>query len=88
MFIQAVDPGGIPTFAEGLAASWGLLVDVVQVLILMAGALIPFFWVPILFWLGWRFMKRRTDTDESGSGPTPGSTTGELTEAGGATPAG
>ena len=85
MFIQAVDPGGIPTFAEGLAASWGLLVDVVQVLILMAGALIPFFWVPILLWLGWRFMKRRTDTDESGSGPTSGSAAGALTEAAGTT---
>ena len=88
MFIQAVDPGGIPTFAEGLQASWGLLVDVVQVVILMAGALIPFLWVPILLWLGWRFMKRRTDALESGSGPTPGSATGALAGAGGATPEG
>jgi hypothetical protein len=81
MFIQAVDPGGIPTFAEGLQASWGLLVDLAQVLILFAGALIPFFWVPILLWLGWRFIKRRTKADAAGSGQTPGSP-----EAGGATP--
>ena len=81
MFIQAVDPGGIPTFAEGLQASWGLLVDLAQVLILFAGALIPFFWVPILIWLGWRFIKRRTNADAAGSGQTPGSP-----EAGGATP--
>ncbi len=27
VFIQAVDPGGIPTFAEGLQGSWELLVD-------------------------------------------------------------
>ena len=88
MFIQAVDPGGIPTFAEGLQASWGLLVDVVQVLILIAGALIPFFWVPILLWLGWRFMKRRTEDDESRSRPTSGSAAGALTGASGATPEG
>ena len=88
MFIQAVDPGGIPTFAEGLQASWGLLVDVVQVVILMAGAVIPFLWVPILLWLGWRFLKRRTDALESSSGLTPGSAPGELAEAGGATPEG
>jgi hypothetical protein len=61
MLIQAVDPGGIPTFAEGLQASWGFLVDLVEVLILAAGALIPFFWAPILIWLGWRFIKRRAD---------------------------
>lgn len=81
MFIQAVDPGGIPTFAEGLQASWGLLVDLAQVLILFAGALIPFFWVPILIWLGWRFIKRRTNAEAAASGQTPGSP-----EAGGATP--
>jgi hypothetical protein len=63
VFIQAVDPGGIPTFAEGLQASWELLVDVAQVLVLLAGAIIPFFWVPILMWLAWRYAKRRSAED-------------------------
>ena len=48
VFIQAVDPGGIPTFSEGLEASWDVLVNLGQVLILFAGALLPFFWVPIV----------------------------------------
>ena len=63
VFIQAVDPGRIPTFAEGLQASWELLVDVAQVVVLLAGAVIPFFWVPILIWLAWRYTKRRSDRD-------------------------
>ena len=33
-------------------------------LILVAGAVLPFFWVPILVWLAWRFSKRRTDLPE------------------------
>jgi len=88
MFIQAVDPGGIPSFSEGLQASWDVLADGIRLLVLFAGALIPFFWVLILFWLGWRFMKRRADADESGSRPTPGPAAGELAGAGGATPEG
>ena len=60
VFVQAVDPGGIPTFAEGLQASWELLIDGAQVLVLLAGAIIPFFWVPILIWLAWRYSKRRS----------------------------
>jgi len=63
VFIQAVDPGGIPTFTEGLQASWRLLVDLAQALVLFAGAIIPFFWVPILIWLAWRYTKRRNDAD-------------------------
>ncbi len=51
VLIQAVDPGGIPTFTEGLQASWELLVDVGQMLVLLAGGISPFLWVPILLWL-------------------------------------
>ena len=61
VFIQAVDPGGIASFAEGLQASWDLLVGLAQVLVLFAGAIIPFFWVPVLVWLAWRFMRRRNE---------------------------
>jgi hypothetical protein len=63
VFIQAVDPGGIPSFAEGLKASWELLVNLGQVLILFAGAILPFFWVPIVAWLIWRFVRRRADDE-------------------------
>ena len=60
-FIQAVDPGGIPSFSEGLKASWEVLANLVRAVILFAGAIIPFFWVPVLAWLAWRLIKRREE---------------------------
>lgn len=56
-FVDAVDPGGIATFSEGLEASWNWLVSFGQVLLLLAGALLPFVWVPLLVWFVWRLMK-------------------------------
>ncbi len=61
MFIQAVNPGGIPSFTEGLRTSWEVLVKLVQALILFAGAVIPFFWVPVVAWLAWRLIRRRPE---------------------------
>ncbi|MEA1903726.1 MAG: DUF4349 domain-containing protein [Actinomycetota bacterium] len=59
MFIGADDPGGIPTFSEGLDASWNLLVSLGQLLVLIAGALIPFVWVPVIVFFGWRLWQGR-----------------------------
>ena len=81
VFIQAVDPGGIPTFAEGLEGSWGLLVDLARILVLFAGAVIPFLWVPILIWLAWRFTKRRSDAAGSDSAQPAGSSDPEKADA-------
>lgn len=72
VFIQAVDPGGIPTFSEGLEASWDVLVNLGQVLILFAGAILPFFWVPIVGWLIWRLARRRPEDTTPASMPTTG----------------
>jgi hypothetical protein len=55
--VDTVDPGGIPTFAEGLEASWDLLVRLGQTLVLLLGALIPFFWVPLIAWFVWRMRR-------------------------------
>jgi hypothetical protein len=68
--VQAVDPGGIPSFSEGLKASWELLVNLGQVLILFAGAILPFFWVPIAAWFVWRLTRRRSREQTSANGPT------------------
>ena len=69
IYIEVVDAGGIATFGEGLQASWELLVGLGQVVVLLAGALIPFFWVPLVFWLLWRM--RRTRLVGPSSGPAP-----------------
>ncbi len=60
IFIEAVDPGGIPTFGEGLQASWELLVSLAQLLVLAAGVLVPFVWVPLVLWLLWRLLSGRS----------------------------
>ena len=57
-FVDAVDPGGIASFSDGLAASWNWLVSFGQVLLLLAGALLPFLWVPALVWIVWRLLRR------------------------------
>ena len=59
VFVQAVDPGGIPTFSEGVEASWNVLANLGRVVVLAAGAIVPFVWIPILAWFGWMFLKRR-----------------------------
>jgi hypothetical protein len=63
-FVDTVDPGGIPTFTEGLQASWQLLVNLGQVLVLALGALIPFFWIPVLVWFLWTRIRRPAKMEE------------------------
>ena len=59
VFVGAADPGGIPTFGEGLQTSWDLLVNLGELLVLVVGAVIPFIWVPVVFWLLSRLWRRR-----------------------------
>jgi hypothetical protein len=69
MFINAVDPGGVPSFTEGLEASWEVLVRLGQIFVLVLGALIPFFWVPLVLWLLWR-MRRQPAEATADSSPS------------------
>ncbi|MGQ0848443.1 MAG: DUF4349 domain-containing protein [Actinomycetota bacterium] len=69
IFINAVDPGGIPTFAEGLEASWELLIRFGQVTLLILGSLLPFVWVPIGLLLLARW--RRTQKTKATVAPPP-----------------
>lgn len=57
--LQAVDPGGLPTFRDGLEASWEAVVTLGELLVLAIGALIPFVWVLPIVWL---VRRRRTTT--------------------------
>ncbi|MBT8208833.1 MAG: DUF4349 domain-containing protein [Acidimicrobiia bacterium] len=55
-FIDARDPGGLPGFSDGLTAGWALLVNLVSLVILALGAILPFIWLAIPIWL---FVRRR-----------------------------
>jgi len=59
IFINAIDPGGIPTFAEGLEASWEALVGIGKFALLLIGALLPFSWVLVVGWLVARWRRTR-----------------------------
>jgi hypothetical protein len=55
--LQAVDPGGLPTFRDGLDASWQALVTLGELLVLAIGAILPFAWIIPIVWL---IRRRRT----------------------------
>ncbi|NNL96786.1 MAG: DUF4349 domain-containing protein [Acidimicrobiia bacterium] len=58
IFINAVDPGGIPGFGEGLSGSISFLANLGRILILGVGVVLPFIWLlPLLIWI---FIRRRT----------------------------
>ncbi len=67
VLVNAVDPGGVPSFTDGLAGAWDVLVTIGKVVILAAGAVIPFLWVPLLLWVLWWWRQRRRR-----SAPPPG----------------
>ena len=55
--LQAVDPGGLPTFRDGLEASWAALVTLGELIVLAIGTIIPFVWIIPIVWL---VRRRRT----------------------------
>lgn len=63
--ILAADPGGIPGFQDGLTAAWELLVWMGGVVVLLAGLLLPFLWVPIVLWLVWLWRRKRDSAPQA-----------------------
>jgi hypothetical protein len=71
IFLNAVDPGGVPTFMEGLESGWEVLINLFKVVILAAGVFLPFIWVPVLLWLFIRWRRQRRATHPPTPAPTP-----------------
>jgi hypothetical protein len=70
--LQAVDPGGLPTFRDGLDASWAALVTLGELLVLAVGAIIPFVWIIPIVWLVHRRRKQEPMmVDRSDEEPEP-----------------
>lgn len=57
--IQAVDPGGLPGFDDGVSTSWDLLLGARDLIVLLVGLAIPFLWIPVAIWLYVRWRKAR-----------------------------
>ncbi len=64
-FLDAVDPGGVPSFTEGVAASFDFLVKIGLVVVLAAGVALPFLWVPAAAFLVWRYLSRRPRREDA-----------------------
>ncbi|NNC93614.1 MAG: DUF4349 domain-containing protein [Acidimicrobiia bacterium] len=66
IFLNAVDPGGVPSFGEGFSASVAFLADAGRVLILGVGVILPFIWLlPLLIWLGVRSSRKTKKARET-----------------------
>ncbi len=63
--LVAEDPGGIPGFGDGLSESWKVLVNIVKLLILAIGAIIPFIWAIPLLWLVFRWRRDQSAKRET-----------------------
>ncbi len=59
LLVNTVDPGGVPSFTDGISGAWNVLVTIGKVVVLAAGAVIPFLWVPLLLWVLWWWRQRR-----------------------------
>jgi hypothetical protein len=60
MSISAVDPGGVPGFAQGLERSIDVLVTLGQLIVYLVAAVIPFFWIPLGIWWWLRRSSQKT----------------------------
>lgn len=80
MGIDAVDPGGLPGFTDGLKASWEALLAIGGLLILFAGAILPFVWLIPIVWLLMRWQRR--SAIEKGSEATESATPPWVTDEG------
>ncbi len=59
-FFLTVDPDtSVPSFGEGFGAGWGAFVTFIQVLVLVAGVILPWIWLPVALWFGIRWMRKR-----------------------------
>lgn len=60
--LTVFEEDGLPSFGDALSGGWSALTTMGQVGLLIVGALIPFFWVPIVVWLLWRWRQSRRAT--------------------------
>ena len=65
IFLDARDPGGLPGFTEGLKASWEVLQNVGDLIVLTAGVLVPFLWLiaALFFYRRWRKQRKNAPKD-------------------------
>lgn len=61
--VRFVEDDSLPGFTDVLGDSWDFLTTVVAVIVLIAAAIIPFLWIPVVVWLVSRWWRRRNRVD-------------------------
>lgn len=57
--LEATTPEGLPGFGDGLATSWSAIQTLWGLIVLVAGLVLPFAWVPLLAWVALRWRRGR-----------------------------
>jgi len=68
---EPAGPKPLPGFLDGLSGGWEAMVGVVTVVGAVAGALLPFAWIPVLLYVGWRLVRRRRLAEPEPTRPAP-----------------
>jgi len=63
-FLRIARDTSLPGFTDGLTSAWEALQQFFGVIVLVAGAAIPFLWVPLLAAGVWWWRKRRESDDD------------------------
>jgi uncharacterized coiled-coil protein SlyX len=72
VFVQTIDPGGLPGFGDGISTSVDFVRQLGGILVLLAGIIIPLLWIPLLLWLYLRWRRtRRQDGAAPAESETP-----------------
>lgn len=77
--IPTTDNDSLPGFGDAVAGGWSVLRNLVQVLVLAVGALLPFIWLVPVIWLVRRFLRSRADARPSATNDDSSSTTAART---------
>ena len=67
--LQVVEDTSVPSFAEGLSASFSAVVTLGQIALLVFGVVVPFLWVPLLAALAVWWVRRRASAARPASLP-------------------
>ncbi|MEM7284928.1 MAG: DUF4349 domain-containing protein [Actinomycetota bacterium] len=57
--VEFIEDDSLPGFTDVLGDSWDFFTTVIAVIVLIAAAMIPFLWVPVVVWLVHRWWSRR-----------------------------
>ncbi len=81
--LALVEDDSLPGFGDALGGSWDFFLRLIGIVVVVAGALVPFLWVPVVAWLAWLWWRRRRERvaeTASAAQPPPPPTTDDTSQ--------